>query len=157
MRLTESDSTRKCVAEYEATIDLYDGALLLQMFGKSVGGHVEIAKCMEVGLEYCTDPEIPFAVNDVEVKKGSRFMVNIFYSDKSSFYMSPTFKSTLNSIFKFYGGCVLSDGRIIFNTTKNQNMFEIDLKQYIIRYCVRLHEVYRAKVTSVKIIDYGKR
>lgn len=159
MRLTDSDNVKKAFADYDAAIDLYDGILLVQMCHGYRGGDdkVSISKCMEIGLEYWSDPEEPFCVDDVSVRKGSRFLVNIFYSDKSAMYMSPRF---LNILKLLHGQCeawFMADGTVRLEKETHRNMLGVDLKQYLMIYCGRLKEIYRSKITDVKIIDYGKQ
>lgn len=160
MRLTDSDNIRKAFVNYDAVLSFYDGILLIQMCHgyEGNGSKVGITKCMEVGLEYCSDPEKPFYVDDVCVRKGSKFLVNIFYSDKSEMHMSPRFLDILKLL---HGQCeawFMADGTVRCGKEVHRNMFEVELKQYIMMYCGSiLKEVYRAKITGVKIIDYEKR
>ena len=158
MRLTDSDNVKKAFADYDAVLDLYDGILLVQRCHgyRDNGSMVEITKCMEVGLEYCSDPEEPFCVDDVSVRKGSKFLVNIFYSDKSGMYMSPRFMHILNSLHNVCEAWFMADGTVRCGKEVHRNMLELDLKQYLMIYCGRLKEISHAKITDIKIIDYGK-
>ena len=145
MRISDSDNVKDIVSEYDATVDLYDGVLMVSKYNvKSFG-------CMEIGLEYCSDPENGCFIDGVEIRKGGKVLVNIFYSDKE-LQMSTRFYEMLKKMRMLEHADKLGWSDAYKSLAKN--FLDFNIKQYIMIYCGTLKDVSRAKITSVKILSY---